>query len=100
VSWNARGVRETMLTCPDCGVDNVPHRRYCRACGASLGTVPCRSCGFTNTGNDRFCGGCGQEVAAAPAGPASETEASGPIDTDLLRLVQDVAAELDDTRET
>ena len=88
-----------MLTCPDCGIDNVPHRRYCRACGASLGTVPCRLCGFSNAADDRFCGGCGQEVVAAPAGSTSRPEAQDPVDADLLQLVQDVAAELDDTRE-
>ena len=62
---------------------NVPWRRFCGVCGASL-QPSCGGCGFVNAKHDRFCGGCGVAVFAAKQ-PQQEPSTM-PIDilTDVL----------------
>ncbi len=47
--------------CPHCRSDNLPHRRYCRECGAPL-ELRCPGCGFANLVGDVYCGGCGESL--------------------------------------
>ncbi|NUP98655.1 MAG: AAA family ATPase [Armatimonadetes bacterium] len=47
--------------CAHCGVENLPHRNYCRQCGSSL-ELRCPGCGFSNRLGDRYCGGCGEPL--------------------------------------
>ena len=51
------------MSCPACGADNRPDRRFCRACGIELGAL-CPSCGAENEAGDRFCGRCGAGLGA------------------------------------
>lgn len=65
------------MSCASCAVENDARRRFCRACGATLG-VACPRCTFRNEASDRFCGGCGSAVGVAvlPVPRASETAAA------------------------
>jgi class 3 adenylate cyclase/tetratricopeptide (TPR) repeat protein len=58
------------ITCPNCGSENAPGRRFCGECGRPLSVI-CPVCG---TANDpvKFCGQCGSPLTGAVAVPASE----------------------------
>lgn len=67
------------MTCGSCTAGNREDRRFCGACGATLG-VPCPRCAFRNDTRDRFCGGCGTATArtdrVVPIAEAAETAAA------------------------
>jgi class 3 adenylate cyclase len=65
------------LTCPACGADNRPDRRFCRNCGTELG-VACPSCGTVNEAGDRFCGKCGTPLGGAPGATTAGTGSPEP----------------------
>ncbi len=53
------------MSCGSCSADNRDPRRFCGACGATLGAC-CVRCSFRNDLGDRYCGGCGTPTDAAP----------------------------------
>ncbi len=59
------------MNCSRCQAENRPDRRFCGACGASLG-MACPACGFSNEPDEKFCGGCGKPLSIA--GPTAEPE--------------------------
>ena len=68
------------MTCPSCGFENEPGRKFCGECGTSL-TLACPSCGTPNSPGMKFCGECGTVLtvalptpARAPATPAPAAE--------------------------
>jgi class 3 adenylate cyclase/tetratricopeptide (TPR) repeat protein len=70
------GEGQARVRCPACATENTETRRFCRACGASLG-VACARCGAANEPSDRFCGACGARIdAGAPAGDPTDDRAS------------------------
>jgi class 3 adenylate cyclase len=62
------------VTCPACGVENAPTRKFCRACGARL-PLCCPACEAANEPDDRFCGECGTLLTASA--PPTPTVATG-----------------------
>jgi class 3 adenylate cyclase/tetratricopeptide (TPR) repeat protein len=56
------------MTCPSCGADTEPGRKFCGECGTRL-AVACTACGTANTPGARFCGECGTPIPGAVAGP-------------------------------
>jgi ribosomal protein L40E len=48
-------------TCSYCGFKNARSARFCRRCGAGLGTFAC-SCGRELASTDKFCDRCGKAV--------------------------------------
>ena len=60
------------MTCPSCGTENRPGRKFCGACGTEL-VRTCSACGSANDPEDVFCGECG--AALAPEGPPPATSA-------------------------
>jgi DNA-directed RNA polymerase subunit M/transcription elongation factor TFIIS len=78
------------LTCPSCGAQNPPDRKFCASCGTNLaarpqqGTPPtpqmvtCPSCGTSNPPDRKFCGNCGTNLAAKAQKP---TAAEAPRET-------------------
>jgi class 3 adenylate cyclase len=77
------------MTCPNCGTENRPGRRFCSECGNALAIV-CPACGAANDPNDKFCGQCGAALdteAASAAVPRAEP-------TSERRLVSVVFADL------
>jgi class 3 adenylate cyclase/tetratricopeptide (TPR) repeat protein len=64
------------MTCPSCGSENEPGRKFCGECGVRLAAI-CPSCGTANAAAARFCGECGTQLDAASATGA--TAASGPL---------------------
>ena len=81
------------MTCPACGTENRPDRRFCAHCGAAL-EATCPSCGAANEPGDRFCGECGTALvtsvargadpARAPALAASERRLVSVLFADLV----------------
>ena len=71
-----------MTVCSSCGSEVAQHEKYCRSCGAAVGSPPapgartCERCGQTIATNARFCRGCGGTVGAAPAHSRSAPVAS------------------------
>ena len=53
-----------MMVCGRCNAENPDDGRFCRSCGASLGTI-CSSCGVPCHPEDRYCGSCGAPQALA-----------------------------------
>lgn len=49
------------IKCSRCDHENRAERRFCGACGDSLG-AGCPDCGFPNGAHDRYCGGCGMRL--------------------------------------
>lgn len=52
------------VTCPACGVEHRPGRRFCTGCGAPLAAT-CPGCGAPAGPGERFCGECGRPLGAA-----------------------------------
>jgi class 3 adenylate cyclase len=64
------------MRCSKCGSDNREGRRFCRSCGAKLGTV-CPECGSANEPDESFCGECGKEfVGSAPKATRTPSDTS------------------------
>ncbi|MGH3049952.1 MAG: DUF7577 domain-containing protein, partial [Gaiellaceae bacterium] len=69
------------MTCPTCGTENAPGRKFCGGCAAPLARV-CPACGAANEPEMRFCGECARPlesdavsvVAVAPAAPEPVSE--------------------------
>lgn len=79
-----------MITCPQCGNQNVDGAAFCDECGASLtgvapvsappahapapaapaGGVICPQCGASNLPGTAFCDNCGASLTAAPPPPS------------------------------
>ena len=59
-----------MLTCPSCGVENDPGRKFCVECGTRLAQA-CAVCGTVNPAGAKFCGECGNALAEAPSGASA-----------------------------
>lgn len=57
------------MSCASCSAQNGDQRRFCRACGATLG-VACARCSFRNEPADRYCGGCGAAMLVARGTPS------------------------------
>ena len=75
-----------MMICGRCEAENPDDGRYCRSCGASLGTA-CTKCGVPTRPDDRYCGSCGEPLALslaveppAIADPSSHVPASAVVD--------------------
>jgi class 3 adenylate cyclase/tetratricopeptide (TPR) repeat protein len=81
------------VTCPNCGTENRPGRRFCSQCGGALAVV-CPSCGASNEPEDRFCGRCGSALEGAVPAPASEDAPEGLAPTAERRLVSVLFADL------
>jgi class 3 adenylate cyclase/tetratricopeptide (TPR) repeat protein len=73
------------MTCPNCGSENAPGRRFCGECGLPL-AVTCSVCGSSND-PVRFCGQCGAPLGGEP-GPEM------PVSTSERRLVSVLFADL------
>jgi class 3 adenylate cyclase/tetratricopeptide (TPR) repeat protein len=79
------------MTCPSCGADNAPGKRFCTECGTAL-RLACPSCGAALAGGEKFCGECGAPIAAAPtvappapaAAPAAERRLVSVLFADLV----------------
>src|SRR5215472_3948055 len=56
------------MTCPNCGAQNEPGRKFCGECGTPLARA-CPNCGAANGPGVKFCGECGTALAAASAPP-------------------------------
>jgi hypothetical protein len=52
------------MVCGRCNAGNPDDGKFCRSCGASLGTF-CGKCGLPSLPNDRYCGHCGSPTALA-----------------------------------
>jgi class 3 adenylate cyclase/tetratricopeptide (TPR) repeat protein len=68
------------MTCPSCGTENRPGRKFCSQCGHALART-CAACGAPNDAEDRFCGECGSALgvdaaSARPAATAPEAQAA------------------------
>jgi ribosomal protein L40E len=64
-----------MVTCADCGADNLLQARTCRTCGSSLVRARfCPICGSSNPTGSRFCNQCGYAVAQIASAEISEPE--------------------------
>lgn len=50
------------MVCGRCNAENADDGRYCRSCGASLGTA-CPKCNVPCHPDDRYCGSCGSPLA-------------------------------------
>lgn len=50
------------LCCPSCGTENPEGVKFCKECGAKMGSSPCAQCGTVNPPNTRFCGECGNQL--------------------------------------
>jgi class 3 adenylate cyclase len=93
------------MTCPLCGFENAPGRRFCGECGRPLSVV-CPVCGSPND-PVRFCGQCGSplaeavgEVARGPAAPTSERRLVSILFADLVGFTaQAEAQDPDEVRE-
>src|SRR5262245_4816134 len=49
------------MRCVTCGVELIPGKKFCHACGAGVGTR-CRGCGSALEASFRFCPDCGLKV--------------------------------------
>jgi class 3 adenylate cyclase/tetratricopeptide (TPR) repeat protein len=78
----------TVVTCPSCGTENSPGRKFCGGCGAPL-ALTCPACGAANEPGMRFCGECGSPLTAdapapAVAAPAAERRLVSVLFADLV----------------
>ena len=67
------------MTCPACGTDNEPGRKFCSSCGVRL-RIACPRCDTSNDPGARFCGECGATARLDGRGPRcgqSHATASG-----------------------
>ncbi len=56
------------MTCPACGTDNEPGRKFCSSCGVRL-RIACPRCDTSNDPGARFCGECGGPLGSTGADP-------------------------------
>jgi class 3 adenylate cyclase/tetratricopeptide (TPR) repeat protein len=61
------------VTCPACGTENRPGRRFCSSCGSPLAHA-CPACGAANEPDDRFCGECGAPLDGEAPPPMAQAE--------------------------
>ena len=57
------------IQCPNCGIRNASHARFCTSCGATfsgLTQVQCPNCGALSAGHARFCTSCGASFPGLP----------------------------------
>jgi class 3 adenylate cyclase/tetratricopeptide (TPR) repeat protein len=92
------------MTCPSCGTENPPGKRFCTECGTAL-ALACPSCGGALTGNEKYCGECGaplasqpREAITQPAAPAAERRLVSVLFADLVGFT--AASESRDAEET
>jgi hypothetical protein len=91
------------LTCPSCGADNEPGRKFCGECGSPL-AQQCPACGAANSATVKFCGECGAPLTAQPpapvvaAAPAAERRLVTVLFADLVGFTS--ASESRDAEET
>jgi class 3 adenylate cyclase/tetratricopeptide (TPR) repeat protein len=64
------------VTCPSCGTENEPDRKFCHECGTRL-SVACPSCGASFTPGHKFCGECGAALDVALPHTPRATRPSG-----------------------
>jgi class 3 adenylate cyclase/tetratricopeptide (TPR) repeat protein len=65
------------VTCPACGLQNLPGMKFCGQCGTRLASG-CPTCSFDNPPGMKFCGECGTALGGDPAsGAARSSEAGG-----------------------
>ncbi len=69
---------ERGLTCPSCGADNKPGRKFCVRCATPL-ALACPGCGSAYDPGDAFCGDCAEPLTAGTP-TAQRTSAAGPAD--------------------
>jgi type IV pilus assembly protein PilM len=62
------------LHCPDCAAANLPQRKFCAKCGASLWET-CFQCGSISAAGETYCGGCGTNLVEVAAGRMERLEA-------------------------
>jgi class 3 adenylate cyclase len=62
------------VSCPNCGTENEPGRKFCGECGTRLALV-CSNCGTANSPGVRFCGECGSPFGENASRPAAATTA-------------------------
>ena len=81
------------MTCPACGTENKPGRKFCVQCGTALARA-CPSCGTPYEPGERFCGECG--AALTPASADGPEPAAAPAEPRLAerRLVSVLFADL------
>lgn len=87
------------MSCGSCSADNRDPRRFCGACGATLGAC-CTRCSFRNDASDRYCGGCGSATettrrATSPLPHAAETAAAVLLSVRAGRRRELTAADLE-----
>lgn len=71
------------MTCPGCGTENKPGRKFCSRCGTPL-ALTCGECGAANDPDDSFCGECGSQLTwASPLALASASAATPSSARDL-----------------
>ncbi len=58
------------MSCPNCGSQNSPGRKFCGSCGAPL-ALTCPACGAANEPGARFCGECGSALTSDPGTPST-----------------------------
>src|SRR5690242_18539596 len=81
------------MRCSKCGSDNREARRFCRTCGAKLGTL-CLKCGTANEPDENFCGNCGAVLR-------TESSSTSVLPTDAAFAVKEAPpALLDGERKT
>ena len=49
------------MSCPSCGYESRPGRKFCTECGARL-PVACPACGTPCEAEEKFCGECGSAI--------------------------------------
>jgi class 3 adenylate cyclase len=81
------------MLCSSCGAENREGRKFCAACGRSLGLV-CGACGTANEPGERFCGECGSPLTAADGPAAAALPAPREAPASERRLVSVLFADL------
>ncbi len=61
------------MNCPSCQSPNDETQKFCRTCGARLGTR-CPGCGSAILPGDRFCGECGLELEIGQGPPTRQKD--------------------------
>ena len=80
------------MTCPACGAQNPPEKRFCGDCGSALASN-CTACGAPNPPGKRFCGDCGASLGSSAAAVGAGGSALGEPSAER-RLVSVLFADL------
>src|SRR5262245_34529963 len=83
------------MRCASCGVESLPGKNFCHACGAPA-SVTCRACGAQLDPSFRFCPDCGQQVGAVHEAPPPVV--SGPLTRLSRHMPNELAREIRSTR--